>query len=208
MKEELYRKLDEDGGEKMIFKMARDRTEDGRDVKRSAVIKDNNGMLITESVEDMGGKRQGAAERRRSSKLHRAPELSQERGRSGGDRTGRSGNSNAQDEKGKATGEDEVRLDMLEMAGEVGVKWTGRLLNGCMHEGRTPKEWRMGLIVPIWKRQGDVHDPGKYRGITLLSQVLKQLERDLDARIGRNVEGDFREEQQGFRKAEGTADGM
>ena len=51
MKEEPYRKLDEDGGKKMIFKMARDRTEDGRDVKRGAVIKDNNGRLITESQE-------------------------------------------------------------------------------------------------------------------------------------------------------------
>ena len=51
MEEELYRKLDEDGGKKMILKMARDRTEDGRDVKRGAVIKDNNGRLITESKE-------------------------------------------------------------------------------------------------------------------------------------------------------------
>ena len=47
MEEELYRKLDEDGGKKMIFKMGRD----GRDVKRCAVIKDNNGRLITESKE-------------------------------------------------------------------------------------------------------------------------------------------------------------
>ena len=47
MEEELYRKLDEDGGKKIISKMARDRTEDGRDVERSAVIKDNNGRLIT-----------------------------------------------------------------------------------------------------------------------------------------------------------------
>ena len=39
----------EDGGKKMIFKMARDRTEDGMDVKSGAVIKDNNGRLITES---------------------------------------------------------------------------------------------------------------------------------------------------------------
>ena len=31
--------------------------------------------------------------------------------------------------------------------------------------------------------KGDVHDPGKYRGITLLSQVLKLLERVLDGRI-------------------------
>ena len=51
MEEELYRKLDEDGGKKMIFKMARARTEDGRDVKRGALVKDNNGRLITESQE-------------------------------------------------------------------------------------------------------------------------------------------------------------
>ena len=33
MEEELFRKLDEDGGKKMIFKMARDRAEDGREVR-------------------------------------------------------------------------------------------------------------------------------------------------------------------------------
>ena len=50
MEEELYRKLDEDGGKKMTFKMARGITEDSRDVKRGAVIKDNvNGRLTTES---------------------------------------------------------------------------------------------------------------------------------------------------------------
>ena len=63
------------------------------------------------------------------------------------------------------------------MAGEVEVKRTRRLLNMCTHEGRIPKEWMMGLKVPIWKRKGDVHDPGKYRGITLLSKVLELLKR-------------------------------
>ena len=66
-----------------------------------------------------------------------------------------------------------------------------------MQEGRTHKEWRMGLIVPTWKRRGDVHDPGKYKGITLLNQVLKLLERFLDARIRRRVEGDFGENSNG-----------
>ena len=92
--------------------------------------------------------------------------------------------------KGKATVADEVRLEMFGMAVEVGVKWTGRLQNVCMQERRIPKEWMMGLLVPIWKRKCDVHDPGKYRGITLLSQVLKLLEGVLDARIRRRVEGD------------------
>ena len=91
----MYRKLEEDDGTNMIFKMTRDIIVDGRVVKR-------------------------------------ASDLGWERGGRGRDRTGRSGDSNAHDEKGKATGADEVRLEMMEMAGKVGVKWTGRLLNVCM----------------------------------------------------------------------------
>ena len=94
------------------------------------------------------------------------------------------------------------------MAERVGVKWTKRLLNTCMREGKIPEEWRTGLIVTVWKRKGAVHDPGKYRGITLLSHVLKMLERILDGRIRRIVECEMGEEQQGFRRWRGTADGM
>ena len=56
----------------------------------------------------------------------------------------------------------------------------------------------MGL--PIWERKGGVHDPGKFRGITLLSRVLKLLDRVLDAMIRRRVEGEFEEEQPWCRK--------
>ena len=31
--------------------------------------------------------------------------------------------------------------------------------------------------------KGDIHDPGRYRGITLLSQAIKLMERILDARV-------------------------
>ena len=51
IEEELYRKLDEDGGKKMILNMARDIFEDGRAVMRGAVIKDTNGRLVTDSKE-------------------------------------------------------------------------------------------------------------------------------------------------------------
>ena len=53
-----------------------------------------------------------------------------------------------------------------------------------------------------------MRDPGKYRDMTLLSHVLKLLERVLDARIRRRVEGGFGEEQQCFGNWRGTADGM
>ena len=35
-----------------------------------------------------------------------------------------------------------------------------------------PPQWREGLIVNLFKK-GDKEDPGKYRGITLLSVVGK-----------------------------------
>ena len=91
---------------------------------------------------------------------------------------------------------------MMEMAGEVGVDWTGRLLNVCMQKGSIPKEWRMALIVPIWKRKGDVHDLKKYRCITLLSQVLELLTRVLNARIRRRVEDDFGKNSKGSGRGE------
>ena len=49
MEEELYKKLDENGGKRMIYKMARDRNEESKDVKRGSVIKDKKGTLITDN---------------------------------------------------------------------------------------------------------------------------------------------------------------
>ena len=46
------------------------------------------------------------------------------------------------------------------MAKCIRVRWTRRLLNTCMREGKIPEEWRTGFVVPVWKRKGDVHEPG------------------------------------------------
>ena len=42
---DVYSKLDEDGGKKMIYKMARDRDENSKDLKGGTVMKDINGKL-------------------------------------------------------------------------------------------------------------------------------------------------------------------
>ena len=55
--------------------------------------------------------------------------------------------------------------------------------------------------------KGDIHDPGRYRGITLLSQALKLMERILDARVRHIVESKIGENQLGFRKRRGTDEG-
>ena len=62
--------------------------------------------------------------------------------------------------------------------------------------------------MPIWKGKGDIHDPGRYRGITSLSQALKLMERILDARVRHIVDSKIRENQLGFRKGRGTDNGL
>ena len=123
MKEELSRKLDDDGSKKTIFKMAQDRTEDGRDVKRGAVIKDTNGRLITESKEVLriwaanckellNGKGAASCLELQSS-VRREVEVEEIR-----QEEVETAMHNMKKKK-KATGADEVRLEMLEMAVEV-----------------------------------------------------------------------------------------
>ena len=97
---------------------------------------------------------------------------------------------------------------MVDVAGEIGVRWTKRLLNTCMKQRKVPEDWRTGLIFPIWKRKGDAQEPGKYGGITLLSHIMKLLERILGKRLRERVEHELGEEQLGFRKGRGTTDGM
>ena len=58
--------------------------------------------------------------------------------------------------KGRAPGIVEMRVDMVKAAGESGISWTKGLLNTCMRQGKVPEEWRTWLIVPIWKKKGDV----------------------------------------------------
>ena len=110
--------------------------------------------------------------------------------------------------KGRAPGWDEMRAEMVDVAGEIDARWTKTLLSACMTQCNVPEDWRIGLIVPIWKRKGDAQDPGKYRGITLLSHIMKLLERILDKRLREKFEHKLGEEQPGFRKGRGTTDGM
>ena len=66
---------------------------------------------------------------------------------------------------------------------------------------------RRGVILSIWKGKGDIRDPGRYIGITLLSQALKLMERLLDARVRHIVENKIGDNQMGFKKRRGTGDG-
>ena len=198
MEEELYKKLDDDGCKRMIYNMARDRNDESKAVKRGSVIKDNSGTLITYHTavlhvwetyfKELLNKTEDSELELPSSVREKTEvvEITDTEIRAGMKKM----------KKGKATGLDEILVEMLDLGGDVGVNWTRMLLNSCLTEGKIPVEWRTGLTIPIWKMKGDVHDPGKYRGINLLSQVLKLLEIVLDGRIRKKIECEIGEEQQ------------
>ena len=91
----------------MIFKVARDRTEDGRDAKSGAVIKDNNGRIITESKEllRIWATYFKAAERKMISKCFELQSSVRKQVEVEEIRTGRSGNSNTQAGKARRQGQ-------------------------------------------------------------------------------------------------------
>ena len=61
---------------------------------------------------------------------------------------------------------------------------------------------------PHMKKKRRCTRPRECRGITLLSHIMKLLERILDKRLHERVEPELGEEQLGFRKGRGTTDGM
>ena len=199
MEADVYTKLDEDAGKKMIYKMARHRNENSKDVKGGTFIKDRNGKLVTNREEVLkvweGHYSELLNHVHEKVNVIEITDMEVTSGLKGM-------------KKGRAPGWDEMRADMVEEAGKIGARWTKRLLNACMRQCKVPEDWRIGLIVPIWKRKGDAQDPGKYRGITLLSHIMKLLERILDKRLREKVEHKLGEEQLGFRKGRGTTDGM
>ena len=84
---------------------------------------------------------------------------------------------------GKAVGVEELSVEMVKANELVGTKRLMRLFNVCFTTREIPAEWRRGVIVPIRKGKGDIHDPGRYRGITLLRQAVTLMEMILDTKV-------------------------
>ena len=110
----------------------------------------------------------------------------------------------AKSKSDKASGPSGVVSEMLKAAGEPGVQWVTSIFNGVIREGKIPADWRKSWLVNVYKGKGDALACGSYRGIKLLDQVMKILERVLEKKIRETVTLD--EMQFGFRPGRGTID--
>ena len=68
---------------------------------------------------------------------------------------------------------------MIVASGEIGVKVTMELCQRVLDGRGKPDEWKIGVIVPIFKRKGDVISCGSYRAVRLLEHAMKIIERVL-----------------------------
>ena len=82
------------------------------------------------------------------------------------------------------------------------------LFNRILSSGVIPEDWVIGLIVPIFKKKGDITDCNNYRGITLLSCFGKLFTSIINERLNIfcEVNSILKETQAGFRKGYSTVD--
>ena len=60
-----------------------------------------------------------------------------------------------------------------------------KLFTKILDTGIMPTEWLISLIVPLYKNKGDIQDINNYRGITLLSYMVKLFISILNERLSK-----------------------
>ena len=107
---------------------------------------------------------------------------------------------------GKAAGPSGIVIEMIRSAGKEIIKSITNLANRIIKEGSIPSDWKLSYIVSSYKGKGDALSRDNYRGLKMLDQVIKIIERVLDSVIRSQVDIDSM--QFGFMLGRGTTDAI
>ncbi|KAK3539519.1 hypothetical protein QTP70_009497 [Hemibagrus guttatus] len=206
--EELYTRLDTREGEKDLYRLARQRDRDGKDVQQVRVIKDRDGRVLTseESVqrrwkeyfEELMNE-----ENEREKRVEGVNSVEQKVDKIRNDEVRKA---LKRMKSGKAVGPDDIPVEVWKCLGEAAVEFLTSLFNRVLESERMPEEWRRSVLVPIFKNKGDVQSCSNYRGIKLMSHTMKVWERVVEARLRKVVE--ICEQQYGFMPRKSTTDAI
>ncbi|KAK3548023.1 hypothetical protein QTP70_002688 [Hemibagrus guttatus] len=206
--DKLYTRLDTREGEKDLYRLARQRDRDGKDVQQVRVIKDRDGRVLTseESVqrrwkeyfEELMNE-----ENEREKRVEGVNSVEQKVDRIRKDEVRKA---LKRMKSGKAVGPDDIPVEVWKCLGEAAVEFLANLFNRVLESERMPEEWRRSVLVPIFKNKGDVQSCSNYRGIKLMSHTMKLWERVLEARLRKVVE--ICEQQYGFMPRKSTTDAI
>ena len=204
---EWYDNLGTRHGEKTIYRIAKTRAKQKKDITQTAVIKNANQKVMTK--EDDIKRRWQEYFKELLNVQNERGELEQTEAVAGliEEITLEEVRQAVRQLKtGKATGPSGVTADQLRSLDEEGLSWLMELLKKIVYDGEIPSDWTKSCIVPIYKEKGDPMECKNYRGIKLLEHGLKVLERILDMRLRSLVEID--EDQFGFRRGKGTTEAI
>ncbi|KAK3529386.1 hypothetical protein QTP70_029773 [Hemibagrus guttatus] len=206
--DELYTRLDTREGEKDLYRLARQRDRDGKDVQQVRVIKDRDGRVLTseESVqrrwkeyfEELMNE-----ENEREKRVEGVNSVEQKVDKIRKDEVRKA---LKRMKSGKAVGPDDIPVEVWKCLGEAAVEFLTSLFNRVLESERMPEEWRRSVLVPIFKNKGDVQSCSNYRGIKLMSHIMKLWERVVEARLRKVVE--ICEQQYGFMPRKSTTDAI
>ena len=61
------------------------------------------------------------------------------------------------------------------------------LFNVIFRTAKMPREWRSSTVIPLYKNKGDIQDCNNFRGIKLLSHMMKLWERVIERRLRKDI---------------------
>ena len=108
--------------------------------------------------------------------------------------------------KGKAAGPSGITVEMILAAGDSLLVAITHLANRIIYESVIPEDWDLSYIVNCFKGKGDSLERGNFRGLKLIEQVLKIVERILESVIRSQISIDSM--QFGFMPGRGTTDAI
>ena len=107
---------------------------------------------------------------------------------------------------GKAAGMSDIVAEMVKASGDTGIELITSLANQIMKDGVIPQDWQSSVIVNCFKGKGDTLERGNYRGLKLVDQVMKVIDRVIDKLLREII--DIDEMQFGFVPGRGTTDAI
>ncbi|KAK3525620.1 hypothetical protein QTP70_001367 [Hemibagrus guttatus] len=205
--DELYTRLDTREGEKDLYRLARQRDRDGKDVQQVRVIKDRDGRVLTseESVQRRWKEYFEELMNEENERKKRVEGVNSVEQKVDKIRKDEVRKALKRMKSGKAVGPDDIPVEVWKCLGEAAVEFLTSLFNRVLESERMPEEWR-SVLVPIFKNKGDVHSCSNYRGIKLMSHTMKVWERVVEARLRKVVE--ICEQQYGFMPRKSTTDAI
>ena len=106
----------------------------------------------------------------------------------------------------KAAGMSDIVAEMVKASGDTGIELITSLANQIMKDSVIPQDWQSSVIVNCFKAKGDALERGNYRGLKLVDQVMKVIERVIDKLLRERI--DIDEMQFGFVPGCGTTDAI